>query len=151
MNTIDFTTLVETYNCLRSSSAYANIMAYLMNSSDDVLYDTYKSELNNWLSSEPLIKVLGVDVSNVRVMVILADGKTSFDSSIPLSDNVPNSKNVFENQGNRSYNISAFLTTSGISHQVKYSNTIKSDEMYYTVRQGTHVEPLGNIVIALKI
>ena len=131
-----------------------------------------------WLASSRPQTALGLPaatpIAGLRVQVIVAGGVTAYDSNAgvnnvfakigipnntlssggePSAANFINSGKYFinENQGTRSYNMSAWLSNSGVAYETKNSGSTGTFQSYIAVRQAaTSVTPLGNIVISFN-
>lgn len=158
-----------------TSSPQTFVNEYLESLEDPTDYSRMVLALDDWLLSDAPSKSIGLTgpgittISGLRVQIIEADGTTAYDSSRsfvagvnynvytninkPRDDFLTSGKyKINENQGTRSYNMGAFLATTGTFIQQKYSKTIGDDEMYYAVRQGLSSSfPEGNIVISMHV
>ena len=125
-------------------------------------YVSLPTAISGWIAAPETKSSIGslADISGLRVQVIMADGRTAYDSSssnnlfaninIPASDFVNTGKyKINENQNTRSYNMNAALSQTGIAYQSKYSASVGKPQLYIAVRQGSISEPLGNIVISM--
>lgn len=158
--------LSQLYDSLHKNGTQSAVVNFLtdVNETD---YNTMKGKIEAWLSSDDTKASLGLlstdTITGLRLQVIEADGKTSFDSSssssnlfadinVPKSDFLTTGKyKINENQNSRIYNMSAFLSQSGVAYHTKYSNSVGYNQMYIAVRQGSTAEPLGNIVVSMNV
>ena len=158
-----------------TNSVQNSVMDYLIIPNDSARYSSMANAIVRWLNSNGPTEAVGISggggIVSLRVQIIEADGTTSFDSNAcggsvgsytigqNLFDNINKPSTNFittgkyiinENQGNRSYNMGAWLSQTGVFTQFKYSNSTGVGEQYLAVRQGkAPSNPLGNIVVSL--
>lgn len=135
-------------------------------------YEKMYESINFWLSSTTIPQsALGIvsngtpainQISGLRVMIILSDGKVAYDTTSinnnyeninkPKSDFLTNGKYLInENHGVRSYFQSAINSDDGTFFMRKYSYSSNSNLLYLCFRQGkTRYDPLGVVVIAIN-
>ena len=156
------------YSNFVSTGNQSSVVNYLKTEAS-AEYSPLPTAISAWITADSTKQSIGLTASDtiagLRVQVILADGKTAYDSSaggnnvftninIPKTDFITTGKYLInENQNTRSYNMNATLSQSGIAYQVKYSNStaVLANQFYIAVRQGSNIEPLGNIVISMNV
>jgi hypothetical protein len=128
-------------------------------------YAKMQTDIDAWLSSSQPKSALGVgstvEITGLRVQVVLADGLTVYDSGSGdrnIFTNIGKPKSVpfdgkymiNENQNTRTYNMGASLSQSGVFSQLKHSTSTGETQLYLAIRQGlSSSEPLGNIIISM--
>ena len=165
--------LANLYSSFCGSKAHNVVIDFLERDTQDAYNGTspslfaitMPSAISAWMSALSTLQSVGLtnqdSIPGLRVQVIMADGKTAYDSNsnnnsyaninVPAANFSTTGKYLInENQNSRIYNMAAALSTSGVSHMLKYSNSVGVNQRYIAVRQGSQTEPLGNIVISMN-
>lgn len=99
-------------------------------------------------------------IKGFRIQVINVDGTTLLDSNagenntyanigIPAPDFLTTGNYLINtNQGNRVYNMAAFLSAKGTSELIQLSRTTGTVQVYSAQRIGSQLEPIANIVFS---
>ena len=123
-------------------------------------YNTMKDDCTNLLNEEAALLggITSHKIQGFRIQVINVDGTTLFDShaganntyaniGIPAPDFLTTGNYLINtNQGNRVYNMAAFLSAKGTSELIQLSRTTGTVQVYSAQRVGSQLEPIATIV-----
>jgi hypothetical protein len=150
---------------LSVSKTVENSINAFLNVVDASNYLVMATDLSNWLANSSYSTAVGgyTNIPGARIQIIGSSGVTYYDSSSGTSNTYANigiprttwlatgKYLINENQGLRSYNMGAFLSSSGVFVQTNYSNSVNINQMYLAVRQGNSPQQtLGNVVITVN-
>jgi hypothetical protein len=139
------------YGAATSSKYLEPVIQFLDTPSSEILYNTMTTKL---ITNPENLSFGGISIydhvaSELRFQVLLADGTVAFDSYFTDVDSDGNttvgtntwtnfqSKTINENQATRSYVMGSLLSASGTFSLVKYSSTVKANQLYTAFRAGS--------------
>ena len=142
---ISRTRLETLFGELAAASVDVQVVDFLSGKTlqDNVSYNAILEKLTSWIATKS-------DVG-LRVKIVEADGAVALDTSKKEKNTLDNfnKKLINENTGARGYVIGAVFSNSGTMHQIKYSNSVKTNQSYYAVRLGLSAnEPIAVLVIS---
>ena len=158
----------------KSESLQASIQSYIiyyLNNDTETNYINMIDAIRYWMTSTTIPQIAtgiptGIPANNaipgLRIMVIMSDGKVSYDSSsqnnsydnigLPSPSFTTNGRYLInENHGTRVYFQAAMLTTGGTFFIKRYSNSVGTNQLYLAVRQGLSPnEPFGVVSVSIN-
>jgi coenzyme F420-reducing hydrogenase alpha subunit len=135
----------------------ANIPNFLNNPTNSGYYTSLVTNTKNWISTlDKTREVNGGNVLliNLRVVVVLPDGKVVYDSYFDNTNNTINNfaniGQINENHNTRSHVIELLTTSNSITYSNKFSTTVQEKTNYMAFKMGTQYAPKGTVIISFK-